>query len=309
MTIHPHIRQPHEADTVPAGLNPIPVDLSSSAVPQHSEPTHAWVWTGLAVSYRLAAPLVLLAPSLQPEFAEVAKLKVPEPLPLIAPPGLSSSSLAPREDEVWLQPHVRDAIKGPVNLQIYVAGCQGLAKLHTVVGGPVYKIGITEAPSPEERLKDLGAREYGSLYRAGERWMASQGFDAWAAVKPLLDIYPSLASPVVILPMSIGVRLPKGLSVKAFDEALILRLREVAIDRWARLPGVGAQLERNGSSADMAIRATSVSSGGATNAREAAELYFFRKKHEFTCLVAAAEAIVLEAILKGSGGGKSADLH
>lgn len=123
-------------------------------------------------------------------------------------------------------------------------------------------------------------------------------------MKPALDLYPSLASPVVILPMSIGVRLPNGLSVKAFDEALMLRLREVAIDRWARLPGVGAQLERNGSSAEMAIRATSVCSGVATNAREAAELYFFRKKHEFTCLVAAAEAIVLEAILKDAGGGK-----
>lgn len=304
MTIHPHIRQSREADTVPADLNPSPVDLSSSAVQRPLEPTHAWVWTDLAVCYRIAAPLVLIAPSLQPAFAEVATLKVPEPLALIAPPGLSSSSLALREDEVWLQPHVRDAIKGPVSLQIYVAGCQGLARLHTIVGGPIYKIGITEAPSPEDRLKDLGAREYGALYRAGGHWVANPGFDTWASVKPQLDLYPSLASPVVILPTSLGVRLPKGLSAKAFDEALVLRLREVAIDRWARLPGVGAQLERNGSSADMAIRATSVSSGGATNAREAAELYFFRKKHEFTCLVAAAEAIVLEAILKGSGGGK-----
>lgn len=291
MTIHPHIRPWHQTDTRDHST----VRLEESPALQPSP----WAWTGLAVSYSMAAPVVLVASPFQPEPAAAASgPRGTDPLPMIDPPSLSRIGLSPVGDEIWLKPDVRDAINGPVDVQIYVAGCKGLAELHTILGGPVWKIGVTEAPSPEARLRDLGMREYGSLHRQGQQWVAGSGFGTWTTVKPQLDTFPVLASPVVILPTSIGVRLPESLSAKAFDEALTLRLREVAIDRWARLPGVSVQLKRNGAGADVAIRATAVRNGDTRVAREVAEFYFFRKKHEFACLVAAAEAIVLEAVLK-----------
>lgn len=291
MTIHPHIRVLRQTDL----LDHREGHLKESAALQPSP----WTWTGLAVSYSMAAPFVLIASPLPPEFGGVAlESNGLEPLPVINPPSLSQAGHGTLGNDIWLEPDVREAINGPVDVQIYVAGCKGLAELHTILGGPVWKIGVTEAPSPEDRLKDLGMREYGSLHREGQNWVASSGFGTWTTVKPSLDTFPALASPVVILPMSIGVRLPEGLTARAFDDALTLRLRDVAIDRWARLPGVDAQLKHNGASANVAIRATAVRNGKTRVAREVSELYFFRKKHEFTCLVAAAEAIVLESVLK-----------
>jgi hypothetical protein len=290
MTVHPHIRK-QQASTAPTRSH-------TQAIPPSDVPNGTWAWSGFAISCAFSPPMMISLSASQIRSVDLAPgggqgAFVP---PFIDPPTLSAWCRPPEADETWLRPHVRKAFKGSVDLQIYVAGCKGLAYLHKAIGAPIFKIGTTEAPSPCDRLVDFGERSYGSLYRHDGAWTTSAGYEEWTALEPRLDTFPSLASPVVILPASIGVRLPRNMSARAFDQALNERLRDVAVDRWVRAPGVPEQLQRSGTPPDLAIRATPVGHDGVRKVQEVAELYFFRKKYEFKGLVAMAEAIVLEAV-------------
>ena len=215
---------------------------------------------------------------------------------MLDPPRLARDPDEPASDETWLTPNRRAALPAAVTLQIYVAGCKGCAQLFSALGAPVFKIGTTEAASPHERLADLGQSRYGSLIRRAGLWVEDDGFDRWHLVDPLLDIALSPASCVVPLPASLGIRLPASLSAAAFDRALTRRLAPVAIDAWPRSETVRRHLLDCGRDPDCALRATPSGPAAAGHGQEVQELYFFRKKSDFSILALIAEDIVLGAL-------------
>ena len=286
MSIHPHMRKTALSPTSTSTAFPSPMNL----------PPSSWTWSGFALvcSFGLPGVSANLVTSLNDDRPQ--GLRKPQKAPYIDAPSLDPFCTPPLADEVWMARKVRDAVQGSVDVQVYVAGCPGLAKLHAKIGAPIFKIGTTEAASPNERLIDFGLQNYGSLSRNEGVWDESPGFDPWTAVTPQLDDFPSPASPVVVLPKSLGVRLPTHLSAKAFDDALVAKLRSVNLDLWARRSAVRQQLELAGIDPGLAMRASRSGQKDGTKLKEASEFYFFRKKRDFAALVAIIEAIVLEAI-------------
>lgn len=286
MSIHPHMRKTALSPPSPSTSSPSPMGL----------PPSSWTWSGFALVCSFGPPAFSpnLATSLNDDLHQ--GLRKPQKAPFIDAPSLDPFCIPPLADEVWMARKVRDAVRGSVDVQVYVAGCPGLAKLHAKIGAPIFKIGTTEAASPNERLADFGLQNYGSLGRDEGSWDENPGFDAWTAVKPQLDDYPSPASPVVVLPKSLGVRLPPHLSAKAFDDALVTKLRSVNLDLWARRSAVRRQLGLAGIDPGLAMRASRLGQQDGSKLKEASEFYFFRKKREFAAFVAIIEAIVLEAI-------------
>lgn len=214
---------------------------------------------------------------------------------LMDPPNLACEPTEAAGDAMWLRPDIRGAVSPAVSVQIYVAGSKGCHDLLSRLGAPVFKIGTTTS-SPHERMIQLGEKRYGSLVRRGNLWAEEKGFDRWDLTEPVLDIALSPASCVVPLPGALGIRLPKGLGAEAFDKALTSRLRSVAIDAWPHSETVRHHLIACGKDPDCAVRASPAGSAFAAYGQEVQELYFFRKKRDFTNLALVAEDIVLAAL-------------
>lgn len=250
-----------------------------------------WPWSGFGFGYtslvQIAAPAIIQAP--------FDLTKPHRSRSVLAPPTLDHWCRAPQATPIWLDPSLVQTVYGSI-LHIYVLGCGGLMRLHRKLGGSMFKIGTTQAASPQARTAGLIRCRYGSRFRCESRWSEEEpGFDNWKTEAPALDIFPSPASPVSLTNSSLVVRLPLALSPEDFDIALNQRLRTVAVDRWVRQAAVRRELTLHDIDPNLGIRGKQVAKG---LVEEVSEIFFFRKKHEFAALVAIAEDIVLQSFRK-----------
>lgn len=246
------------------------------------------LWGGFGIDNFYAPIVQMAAPALVPERSKRERT-------VLAPPTLDLWCRPPHPHSVWLEPAVLQTAYG-ATLYLYVGGCRGLLGLARQLGGSMFKVGVTLSALPDARMDSLTKSRYGSRFRYEDCWSSEQkGFDNWKEEAISLDVAPSPASPVSILPTALLVRLPLSLSPKAFDDALNERLKGVSLDRWVRKDAVRHELASHGIHPNLGIRGKHVAKG---MVEEVSEIFFFRKKADFAALVAIAEDIVLTAVRK-----------
>ncbi len=266
MTIHPHMRQHSTAQCSLSTGTSLPLGDGMRRLLLH------WPWGGFGTTSFHAPPMRLAAPAVsQTAWTPAAP---PQKRAVLAPATLDSWCREPLPTALWLDPNVAQTIYGGL-IHIYVAGCRGLLKLSRQLGGSMFKIGTTQAASPEARMGSLISCRYGSRFRCDGGWTDEQeGFDNWKEERPVLVSALSPASPVSVMQSSLLVRLPVSLSPGAFDQALNQRLRTVAVDRWVRQDAIQRELALHGICANLGIRGKKVAKG---LIEEVSEIFFFRR--------------------------------
>lgn len=208
-------------------------------------------------------------------------------------PDLDDWCRAPHPDHVWQAAKGQFWQQGLV-VYLYVVGCTGLFQLFTMLGVPLFKIGLTTEEEPSRRIGELNSKHHASHYLGREGWQACEGFDDWEHKEPVLFSNPSPLSVVSVTASCLRIELPAGMSFGDFDKALNRRLAPVSLDRWARRLDVKEANRARGVDPCLGIRGTSVTCNGIRRVEDAYEIFLFRKRREFPALVAIAEDIVLE---------------
>lgn len=185
------------------------------------------------------------------------------------PPSLDAWCRDPLDDAVWLDPALRDWTTTTF-VRLYVLGCDGLFKLHKVLGTSLFKVGLTEQRAGS-RVREISRGAYASHYLSPQGWISTDGFDAWRPKTPLIARFPSPASPVVVMSDCIGVHLPGSISFQDFDRALAQQLAPVSVDRWCRRPEVRADFTRRQIDPGLGLRGTLATESGISRIEEAHE--------------------------------------
>jgi hypothetical protein len=150
--------------------------------------------------------------------AEQAKAVAPSPC---LPPAVPVAPAGP--------PPARPGIPGGgERLFVYVGGCAGCARLSRLHRFTVYKIGTTNDPDLDRRLKEIGHEQYGGAIHQGTGIEVEPGFEAWVALA-IATSRPPLGPGITILPRAIAVDLPPAMSARSFDSALRTALSKRAL--------------------------------------------------------------------------------
>ena len=149
----------------------------------------------------------------------------------------------------------------PGAIQIYWAGCKGLAELARRLAssavansnksaglGIVSKIGLTQEKL-EERLLVLGHDKYGSVHREDGREIARPGFERWVAQAIHVSREPRDAA-IAMTARTIDVVLPPGMTRRQLDLGLRKALAPYILDAY------GVECFTNYSGLDRLSRAT-----------------------------------------------------
>ena len=121
-----------------------------------------WPWSGFGYTslVQITAPAIIQAP--------FDLTKPHRSRSVLAPPTLDHWCRAPQATPIWLDPSLVQTVYGSI-LHIYVLGCGGLMRLHRKLGGSMFKIGTTQAASPQARTAGLIRCRYGSRFRCESR--------------------------------------------------------------------------------------------------------------------------------------------
>lgn len=175
---------------------------------------------------------------------------------------------------------------GPVNrIFVYVLGSAGLLALSRSYGHPVFKIGTTNDADFDKRTAELQGDHYAGTVRTGNGTVLEPGFDNWV-VAAIATSGVVRDEGLIILPRTIAVDLPDGMSARQFDAALRRALAPRAIHRRK--------------CANQPARLTAYITGGnqkTPRLSAATELYEFSPRSK-----ANGDALIrmIEAILQGS---------
>lgn len=205
----------------------------------------------------------------------------------VRPPNLDRWLVDPLPTDFWANWLQRNGRLSEKPVCLYVAGCPPLGRLRDAFSASVFKVGTTS--NMHRRLRALNSSQYASWTAHGERWTREDGFNQWSFEATRVDRPPSELSPVWVEAEHLGVRLPKDMSSKAFEEALNRALRSVAVDRWVRQKDVERSLMMQGLETTVGVRATAQVRRGTRNYRETSELVFFRRRFDWQALLAIVE--------------------
>jgi hypothetical protein len=205
-----------------------------------------------------------------PEYATAQRPGLPGVLP-VQPLGSPPASLA--------------IPGGGERIYVYIAGSSGCLRLSKLNNHKVYKIGTTCNPSIEKRLAETAGDKYGAAVRQGSGIVVEPGFDAWIALA--IATSRNSADPgIKVLPRSIAIDLPPGLTARSFDNALRKALESRALHlRQTAIISKRLTIYLIGENAAM---------GGAPRVSEAQEFYEFspRDASDGDMLLAAIEDIL-----------------
>ncbi|MBY0362346.1 MAG: hypothetical protein K2X45_10600 [Phreatobacter sp.] len=233
-----------------------------------------------------------------PQAPSVLRRRVPDISGgIAAPPSLEQLIRPPVSGAVWADPTIQSRLAPTISVQIYAGGTYALKDLRYRLNATTYKVGSTSRLSPHDRFEELRTSQYGCMRMdATGHWYGEPGFEDWILVAVPREIRVAMASCVVILPESIGVRLPLNMTAAAFEAELAARLAPFEIGRWARSESGKRALLAKGVDPLCTVRGTRVIENGFEIVREAREFYPFRPYRDFEALISLAEEIVLEAV-------------
>lgn len=216
---------------------------------------------------------------------------------IAAPPSLEQLIRAPASEAFWADRSLQSRLAPSIAVQIYATGTFGLKDMRYSLNATTYKVGSTSRPSLYDRINELRASQYGCMRMdAMGHWYGEPGFEDWVLVPLPREIRVAMASCIVLLPESIGVRLPLNMTPAAFEAELAARLAPFEIGRWARSDIGKRALLAKGVDPLCAVRGTRMVEDGFEIVREAREFYAFRRHRDFEALIALAESIVIEAL-------------
>lgn len=216
---------------------------------------------------------------------------------IAAPPSLEQLIRAPASEAFWADRSLQSRLAPSIAVQIYATGTFGLKDMRYSLNATNYKVGSTSRPSLYDRINELRASQYGCMRMdAMGHWYGEPGFEDWVLVPLPREIRVAMASCIVLLPESIGVRLPLNMTPAAFEAELAARLAPFEIGRWARSDIGKRALLAKGVDPLCAVRGTRMIEGEFEIVREAREFYAFRPHRDFEALIALAESIVIEAL-------------
>lgn len=216
---------------------------------------------------------------------------------IAAPPSLEQLIRAPASEAFWADRSLQSRLAPSITVQIYATGTFGLKDMRYSLNATNYKVGSTSRPSLNDRINELGASQYGCMRMdATGHWYGEPGFENWILVPLPREIRVAMASCVVLLPESIGVRLPLNMTPAAFEAELAARLAPFEVGRWARSDIGKRALMAKGVDPLCAVRGTRMVEDGFEIVREAREFYAFRPHRDFEALIALAESIAIEAL-------------
>jgi hypothetical protein len=216
---------------------------------------------------------------------------------IAAPPSLEQLIRPPVSGNVWADPTIQTCLAPTISVQIYGGGTYALQDLRHRLNATIYKVGSTSKLSVYERFNELRASQYGCMRTdTTGHWFGEPGFENWIPVPVPRELRVAMASCVVILPESIGVRLPLNMTAAAFEAQLAARLAAFEVRHWARSESGKRALLAKGVDPLCTARGTRVIEDGFEIVREAREFYPFRPYRDFEALISLAEEIVLEAV-------------
>ncbi len=263
--------------TSPPAVQPAAVELPTSAghTNQHALPLRGGSATSPAVLRKMPGTRARIA----------------------APPSLEQVIRAPASEAFWADRSLQSRLAPSIAVQIYATGTFGLKDMRYSLNATTYKVGSTSRPSLYDRINELGAFQYGCMRMdAAGHWYGEPGFEDWILVPLPREIRVAMASCIVLLPESIGVRLPLHMTPAAFEAELAARLAPFEIGRWTRSDIGKRALLAKGVDPLCAVRGTRMIEGDFEIVREAREFYAFRPHRDFEALIALAESIVIEAL-------------
>lgn len=208
----------------------------------------------------------------------------------LRPPNLDHWLVDPLPTDFWASWLQRNGPLSVKPLCLYVGRCPPLGRLRDEFSASVFKVGTTS--DLQRRLQDLNSSQYASWTAHGDRWTREDGFDAWSFEETRINRLPNELSPLTVQADHLEVRLPPTMSGKGFETMLNNVLRTVAIDNWVRQKAVAKSLIGQGLSPTVGIRATQKIRCGKPNYRETSELVFFRRRFDWSALVAIAEDVI-----------------
>lgn len=216
---------------------------------------------------------------------------------IAAPPSLEQLIRAPVSGAVWADPTIQSRLAPTISVQIYAGGTYALQDLRYRLNATIYKVGSTSKFSVYERFNELRASQYGCMRMdATGHWFGEPGFENWIPVPVPRELHVAMASCVVILPESIGVRLPLNMTAAAFEAQLAARLAPFEVRHWARSDAGKRALLAKGVDPLCAVRGTRAIEDDFEFVREVSEIYAFRPHRDFEALISLAEEIVIEAV-------------
>lgn len=216
---------------------------------------------------------------------------------IAAPPSLEQLVRPPASEAFWADRSLQSCLAPSIAVQIYATGSFGLKDMRYRLNATNYKVGSTSRPSLDDRINELRETQYGCMRMdATGNWYGEPGFEDWILVPLPRETRVAMASCIVLLPESIGVRLPLNMTAAAFEAELAARLAPFEVGRWARSETGKRALLAKGVDPLCAVRGTRMIEDGFEIVREAREFYAFRPHRDFEALIALAESIVIEAL-------------
>lgn len=178
--------------------------------------------------------------------------------------------------------------------EVYAAACAGLAQLVSRLRMPLYKVSTCAFGRLANRMRELGRDRYAAEWFCDGRYVSEpEGFSKWFPSHLSVARTAAPNSPVAIGPRALTVKLPRTMSVEAFDAEFDAEIRKAAIDLWV----MGEEGARHCAFVDVdpavAQRATSFPYGSGVRSCPAKEIVVFRPNEDADRLVNIVERVIL----------------
>lgn len=223
-------------------------------------------------------------------------------------PLIGGEDLEPLHDRAFEDPEFADAYQPGQLAYVYVAGCgdtlratdhpTGLHGLGRRFAMPLFKISATSSENAIDRIEDLKIERYASVYEAEAGLASNRGYDKWRLVLIHPSRRPLQGAPVEARPRVLRVRLPRGLSIIAFEKELHERLREAALRSWIATPEGSKHCAALGRDPREAMRMTSYNGGESDRVSRADEIYIFKPRRDGGRLLSIVERIVYDFVVR-----------
>lgn len=175
-------------------------------------------------------------------------------------------------------------------VHVYVASCDGTARLYEASRTTVYKAGTHAGDAVATRMATLNAAGYASWRKSGLALVEEPGFSTWRAERLPVEAPRPHHSPVTPLGTSLAVRLPSAILPERFDVALTQALRPVSIAHLRSEPRITLSLAGIGCDPDRLERYTARRDGAGH--KLAAELVRLQPRRDAEALASMVEGIV-----------------
>ena len=175
-------------------------------------------------------------------------------------------------------------------VHVYVASCDGTARLYEASRTTIYKAGTHAGDAVATRMATLNAAAYASWRKSGLALVEEPGFNTWRAERLPIEAPRPHHSPVTPLGTSLAVRLPAAILPERFDVALTQALRPVSIAHLRSEPRITLSLAGIGCDSDRLERYTARRDG--TGHKLAAELVRLQPRRDAEALASMVEGIV-----------------